>query len=89
MATHKHHERLGIGKLMVSWSVLKAKAISRSIGCRAITVNSEPDVCEFYSKLGFVRASKQQDGGVTMYLDIGADPATRSAARIRRGSVSW
>lgn len=70
LATHKRHERRGIGRLMVSWSVLQARAISKSIGCRVVTVNSEPDVHGFYTKLGFARTSKQPDGGVTMYLDI-------------------
>ena len=71
LATHKRHERRGIGRLMVSWSVSQAKAISRSIGCRAVTVNSEPDVSGFYEKLGFARMLKQQDEGVAMYFDIG------------------
>ena len=70
MATHKRHERRGIGRLMVSWSVSQAKAISRGMGCRLVTVNAEPDVSEFYAKLGFVRASEQEDGCVAMYLDI-------------------
>ena len=70
LATHKRHERRGIGRLMVSWSVSQAKTISKSIGCRVVTVKSEPDVHGFYTKLGFARTTKQPDDGVTMYLDI-------------------
>lgn len=61
--------RRGLGKLMVLFSVEKAKEITRDkAGCRFITVDAKGSSADFYRKLGF----KTLESGkmVSMYLDL-------------------
>lgn len=70
LATHKDHERNGIGRYMVSWAISKAVEYSESIGCRIVMLNPEKDVIKFYEKLGFIYVPHDDDEYDSMFIDI-------------------
>ena len=55
LATDKRYERQGVGSLMVSYAIMLARRMAADVGCRVVLADSEPDVVEFYEKMGFVK----------------------------------
>ncbi|WP_316504834.1 GNAT family N-acetyltransferase [Nitrosopumilus sp.] len=70
LATHKDHERQGVGRYMVSWVISKAVEFSESIGCRLVMLNPERDVIDFYRKQGFTYVPHEDEDYDSMFLDI-------------------
>ena len=57
LATHKEYERRGVGRNMVLWVIDYARDLAENIGCRIVVVGADPEVAEFYEKIGFVHAT--------------------------------
>lgn len=74
LATDERDERRGVGSAMVEWSIAYARRLSSAVGCRVVGVNSEPDVVEFYAKLGFREIPRDDvmpnQNAVDMYIDV-------------------
>ena len=67
LATHREHERQGVGKRMIAWAIKTATELSKVMGCRMVALHSYDDVVGWYEKQKFRRVSTRQ---TIMYLDI-------------------
>ncbi|NYZ75538.1 GNAT family N-acetyltransferase [Candidatus Micrarchaeota archaeon] len=71
LAVSKNCQRKGVGKFMVQVVVGKAIELSKSVGCRFVTVDAYPQQAEFYEKMGFIRNIEDRAGdNVSMRLDL-------------------
>ena len=70
LAVDRRYVRRGIGSFAVRWAIKLARDMSGTVGCRVVLVKSEPDVMEFYEKIGFDKTSKTGANLTDMYVDI-------------------
>ena len=74
LATDVRYERRGVGRYMMMWAITRAIKMSREVGCRAVLVNSEPDVVGFYEKLTFKKIIRKnfryRSDAIDMYFDL-------------------
>ncbi|MFH0835641.1 MAG: GNAT family N-acetyltransferase [Candidatus Micrarchaeota archaeon] len=71
LAVSKKHQNRGIGSFLVKLVVGKAVELSKSIGCRFVTVDAYPKQAGFYKKLGFVENLEDASGeNVSMRFDL-------------------
>jgi GNAT superfamily N-acetyltransferase len=53
LATHRDHERCGIGRAMLQRTIAISYSLSKFTGCRFICIDSKINSIEFYLKYGF------------------------------------
>lgn len=70
LAVNKRYQRRGIGKFVMNLATGKAALLSKSIGCRLLTVDAHPQATKFYEKLGFKPIRRYKKKNPVMYLDI-------------------
>lgn len=63
LAVDERHEKQGVGRAMASYAVALANRMAPKAGCRVVLANSEPDVVEFYEKVGFAKFNAVQASG--------------------------
>lgn len=73
LTTHQECERRGVGRNMVLWAIDYARKLAENVGRRIVVVGADPEVAEFYEKIGFVRAAAQAGAGgaAVMAVDSG------------------
>ncbi len=64
-------QKRGVGRLMVRLVVGKGSDLSKTIGCRFVTVDAYPQQAEFYERMGFMRNLADRSGdNISMRLDL-------------------
>lgn len=57
LATHREYERRGVGGNTVLLAIGYAGNFAENTGCWMVAVGADPEVAEFYEKIGFVHAT--------------------------------
>lgn len=71
LAVSKNVQNRGIGTFMVKIVIGKAIEISKSIGCRFVTVDAYPKQAGFYARLDFITNTHDKSGdNVSMRYDL-------------------
>lgn len=71
LAVAKDFQRRGMGSFMVNIVIGKGIELSKSIGCRFVTVDAYQKQADFYKKMGFVQNLEDRSGdNVSMRFDI-------------------
>jgi GNAT superfamily N-acetyltransferase len=70
LATDKEFEHRGIGTLMMDQIFYITFTLSKTVGCRTITVDSKHKSFGFYQKNGFKKATCRARETIPMYLDF-------------------
>ena len=65
--TFDGHCRKGVGKALILFTNILAVIQQKSIGCRAIIVDSKTEAISFYEKVGFVKIDKEENSD-TMFM---------------------
>lgn len=55
---HKDFAKQGLGQLLVSFAIYKAKELSNEIGCRFVTLDAKTDIVKWYEDQGFIANRK-------------------------------
>ena len=57
MATHREYERGGVDRNTVLWAIDYAGDLAENTDYGIVVVGADPEVAEFYEKIGFVHAT--------------------------------
>jgi GNAT superfamily N-acetyltransferase len=61
MGVHKGFAKQGLGQLLVSFAIRKAKELSNEIGCRFVTLDAKTDIVKWYEEQGFMPNNKDNE----------------------------
>jgi GNAT superfamily N-acetyltransferase len=75
LGVHTSFQGQGVGNRAVGFVVLLARSVSERIGCRYVVLDSQPDLVDWYARLGFVRNRKWQEERIKEAVKHGRDPA--------------
>ena len=72
LATHKEHEKKGIGRELIHWAIREATRSSQRMGCRIVMLNPADDekIRTYYRNRGFTYVPHNDKENDAFYLDI-------------------
>lgn len=75
LGVHHSFQGHGLGATAVGFAIGAAWEIGRRIGCRYLTLDSQPDLTKWYAGQGFVRNRLHQEERIRHAVKHGRDPA--------------
>lgn len=72
----KQFQGFGLGRMLVAHTVVKAQELSAEVGCRYVTLDSQPDLCPWYERQGFKKNKLDQRERKKRAEEGGRDPDT-------------
>lgn len=75
LGVHLSFQGHGLGRTAISFAITSAATIGRRIGCRYLTLDSQPDLTAWYAGQGFVKNLLNQEQRVSDAIKHRRDPA--------------
>lgn len=74
LGVHRSFQGRGLGRFLVADIIGRAHTVATRVGCRYVTLDSQPDMVSWYEELGFKRNQLRQDQRVQNAVVHGRDP---------------
>ena len=74
LGVHRSFQGRGLGRFLVADIIGRAHTVATRVGCRYVTLDSQPDMVSWYEELGFKRNQLHQDQRVQNAVVHGRDP---------------
>jgi GNAT superfamily N-acetyltransferase len=75
LGVHRPFQGQGVGARAIGFVVHLARRASKRIACRYLTLDAQPDLVEWYGRLGFVPNQRRQEERMREAVRHGRDPS--------------
>lgn len=74
LGVDRRFQRKGVGRLVVADMTTLARVLARSVGCRYVSLDAQPELVGWYESQGFTRNELRQAQRVVDALKYGREP---------------